>query len=63
MQVNNNQTIAVKAEFSLGVGKKSLDVSADLVNDLVNKSLEGSKQIADSARANQGIGTNLNVVV
>ena len=57
MQVEGGQLATVKAEMNIGMQKKSQEVTAGLVNDLMNDTLSGNQ-----ARASQGVGTRLDTV-
>jgi len=59
MQVETSQLGSVQAQFTMGINQKAQNISADLVDKLMTKSLDGT---ADQARAAQGVGTKLNAV-
>ncbi len=54
---------STQMQVSIEVGKKAQNTEAQLVNDLMTKSLEATNQMAAQQRANQGVGTQLDVVV
>ncbi len=59
MEIDNKDLMSVQGQFALGMQKKSLDVTAGLVNQLIDESVA----VADQARAQAGIGTKLNITV
>lgn len=59
MEIDTSSLSTPQGQLSLGVQKKSLEVQADMTNQLV----QGSLEAANSARASQGIGTNLNITI
>lgn len=59
MEIDNKDLMSVQGQFALGMQKKSLDVTASLVNQLIDESVA----VADQARAQAGIGTKLNITV
>lgn len=59
MEIDTSSLSTTQGQLSLGVQKKSLEVQADMTNQLV----QGSLEAANSARASQGIGTNLNITI
>lgn len=58
MEIDTSSLSTPQGQMSLGIQKKSLEFEADMTNQLI----QGSLQAADSMRASQGIGTNLNIV-
>lgn len=59
MEIDTSSLSTPQGQLSLGVQKKSLEVQADMTNQLV----QGSLEAANSARTSQGIGTNLNITI
>lgn len=59
MEIDTSSLSTPQGQLSLGIQKKSLEVQADMTNQLV----QGSLEAANSARASQGIGTNLNITI
>lgn len=58
MEIDTSSLSTPQGQMSLGIQKQSLEFQADMTNQLMQDSL----QAADSMRASQGIGTNLNIV-
>lgn len=59
MQIDSSSG-PVQMQVAISVQTKAQDTSAQLVGDLMAKSLAGSS-MQNQARASQGIGTNLNI--
>lgn len=59
MEIDTQSLNTVQGLMSLGMTKKSLDVSADLTNQLI----QGSLEAANAVRASQGVGTNVDLTV
>lgn len=59
MEIDTQSLNTVQGLMSLGMAQKSLDVTADLTNQLI----QGSLEAANAVRASQGIGTNVDLTV
>lgn len=59
MEIDTSCLSTTQGQMSLGIQRQSLDFQADMTNQLV----QGSLDAANSARASQGIGTNLNITI
>lgn len=59
MEIDGNALNTVQGQFALGMAKKSMDISADLANKLMQDSL----QTTENLRAADGIGTKVNLTV
>lgn len=57
MEISGEQG-SLQMAVSVGVGKQALQTTAQLSSDLMSKTLENTQNIA---RAESGIGTNLNI--
>lgn len=59
MEIDTSCLSTTQGQMSLGIQRQSLNFQADMTNQLV----QGSLDAANSARASQGIGTNLNITI
>lgn len=59
MEIDTSSLSTAQGQMSLGIQRQSLNFQADMTNQLV----QGSLDAANSARASQGIGTNLNITI
>lgn len=59
MEIDGNSLNTVQGQFALGMAQKSMDISADLANKLMQGSLENTENL----RAADGIGTKVDLTV